>query len=268
MTYDASESSAIGGKPVELYRFVRGNRTWLYTTSDIPITYLGDTYNPQVMRRGELPQNEERDNATLDLYLDTRLDVVAEFISGSTPRPTDVTLLRRHRDEVVVGEHAVAFVGAVGVVAFGEQEVHFTCVPIQKSMQRRVPRWLYQPQCNHMVYDQFCTVNPAAFTSTGAISAIVNRTVTVPEADALADGYLNGGVLTVGETLAFIQTHVGSQLLLLAVPTNGEIVVGADVSMLAGCDREAPTCSGKFGNLPNFMGFPFMPDTNPYHGLM
>lgn len=268
MTYSGSESSAHGGKPTELYRFTRGSRTWLYTTADIPITYLGDTYSPQVMRRGELPQNEERDNATLDIFLDLRLDIVAEFISGGTPRPTDVTVLRRHRDEVVAGQHAVIFVGSIGVVTFSEDECKVTCVPVQKAMSRKVPRWLYQPMCNHMLYDQFCTVDPAAYTIPGHITAIVNRTITVPEATAHVDGYYNGGYITDGEAFAFIQTHVGDQLTLLGPPGQSGILVGDSISVTAGCDRSAGTCAGKFANLPNFMGFPMMPETNPYHGLM
>jgi uncharacterized phage protein (TIGR02218 family) len=268
VTYTGSETSAIGGKPTELYRFVRGSRTWLYTTADTPITYLGDTYSPQMMRRGDLPQNEERDNATLDLYLDPRLDVVAEFISGATARPTDVIVLRRHRDEPVAGQHAVIFSGTVGVVAFTEAEVHFSCVPLQKSMARKVPRWLYQPQCNHMLYDQFCGVDPAAYTVPGTIGAIVGRTLTVPEAAAQADGWYNGGWVKDGETYVFIQQHVGDQLTLLSFPGNGALVVGDAVTITAGCDRLASTCAAKFGNLPNFMGFPFMPTTNPFNGLM
>lgn len=265
MTYVASEASLAGGKPVELYRFVRGTRQWLYSTADVPVSYLGEVYHPQAMRRGELPQNEERDNATLDLYLDLSLDMIAEFISGSSPVPTEVTVYRRHRDEAVPGEFAVIFLGSVALVAFAEAEVHLTCVPIQKSIQRKVPRWLYQSQCNHMLYDAFCTVDPAAYTFAGGITAIIGRTLTVPEAAGKPDGYYNGGWVKDGETYAFIQQHLGTSLLLLATTIN--IKVGDAITMTAGCDREVTTCAAKFANLPNFMGFPFMPGTNPYTSL-
>lgn len=266
MTYNASEASVSGSKPVELYRFVRGTRRWYYTTADVIVTYNGETYSPQVLRRGELPQNEERDNATLDLFMDLSLDMVQEFISGSSPVPTDVTVIRHHRDETVAGEYAVIFLGSIAVIVFAEGEVHLTCVPIQKSIQRKVPRWLYQPQCNHMLYDQYCTVNPAGYTFSGTITAIVARTLTVPTASAKPDGYYNGGYITDGETFAFIQQHTGTSLLLLATTVN--IKVGDAITMTAGCDRDAATCQLKFANLPNFMGFPYIPGTNPYHGLM
>lgn len=266
MTYLLSERSIRGGKPVELYRFVRGSRVWLYTTADKPVVHQGDTYNPQTMRRGEMPQNEERDNATLDIFLDLRLDLVQEFISGATSAPTTVMVLRKHRDEVLGTEHAVMFVGNIAVVSFGEEEVHITCTPIQKSVQRKIPRWLFQPQCNHMLYDAYCGVNKAAFTDPGTISAIVGRTLTVPEAASKADGWYSGGYVTDGETFAFIQQHTGSQLLLLSL--SNHIQVGHAITITAGCDRDAATCAAKFGNLPNFMGFPFVPSTNPYEGLM
>lgn len=262
MTYQASETSQYGSKPVELYRFTRGLSIWTYTTADTAITYSGEIYAPVAMKRGALPQNDEKDNSVLDLYLDPALDIVSQFISGATPTPTNLVVIRRHRDEAVVSEQAVIFDGQVGVVEFTEAETHFICVPIQKALGRKVPRILYQTTCNNMLYDQFCGVNPALFTFAGHISAMVGRVLTVPEAAAKPDGYYNGGFVTDGSTFAFIQTHVGTQLLLLA--TSPLILVGDLITTTAGCDRNQATCVAKFNNLDNFMGWPYIPDKNPY----
>jgi uncharacterized phage protein (TIGR02218 family) len=262
MTYDASEKSKQGGKPIELYRFTRGLKIWTYTTADMAITFNGEIYTPQTMRRGQLPQNNEQDNSTMDLYMDPEIDVVALFVSGATPSPTNLTLIRRHRDEAVTTEQGVIFDGQIGAVEFTESQAHFVCVPIQRGLQRKIPRWVYQTICNHMLYDQFCTVNPALYTFAGHISAIVGRTLTVPEAAAKVDGYYNGGYIKDGDSFAFIQTHVGTQILLLAIPAS--ILVGDNISTTAGCDRRQATCVGKFANLDNFMGWPFIPDKNPY----
>lgn len=265
MTYLASETSQYGGQPVELYRFTRGLRVWTYTTADTPILFDGEIYAPVVMRREDLPLNEERNNANLSIHMDVTLDVVAEFIAGATPTPTSLTLMRRHRDEGSSTQQAVQFIGQIGAVEFSAGEAHFICVPIQQTIQRRVPRWLYQTQCNHMLYDVNCTVNPAAFTDPGTITDIAGLVVTVPAADAQPDGYYNGGYIKDGNTFAFIQTHAGALLTLLAV-TNA-IQEGDDITITAGCDRTRDTCVAKFNNLPNFMGFPYIPDKNPYDGL-
>ncbi|WP_171060764.1 DUF2163 domain-containing protein [Poseidonocella sp. HB161398] len=37
---------------------------------------------------------------------------------------------------------------------------------------------------------------------------------------------------------------------------------GDTVTLTAGCDRTAATCAGRFGNLDNFRGFPFLPGDN------
>jgi uncharacterized phage protein (TIGR02218 family) len=265
MTYLASESSQWGGQPVELYRFTRGLRIWTYTTADTPILFNGETYTPTTMRRGELPINEEKNSSTLDVFIDPTADVVAEFISGSTPTPTGLILMRRHRDETVATEQAVLFVGQIGQVEFGEGEAHFVCVPIQQSVQRRVPRMLYQTQCNNMLYDVNCTVNPALFTFAGHISAINGLVVTVPEASGKPDGYYNGGYIKDGETFVFIQTHVGTLLTVLAITP--ALLVGDNITTTAGCDRTRATCVAKFNNLDNFLGFPYIPDQNPFNGL-
>lgn len=262
MTYLASESSQYGGQPIELYRFTRGLRIWTYTTADVTILYNGEQYAPVTMRRGDLPMNEEQNNANLDVYLDSTLDVVAQFISGATPTPTNLTLIRRHRNEASALEQAVLFVGQVGVVEFSEGEVHFTCVPIQQSLQRRVPRILYQTQCNWMLYDVNCGISPVPFTFAGHISALAGLTVTVPEAAAKPDGYYNGGYIKDGDTFVFIQTHVGAVLTVLA--TSPALLVGDAVAITAGCDRTRGVCQTKFANLDNFMGFPYIPTKNPY----
>lgn len=262
MTYDASEKSVYGAQPVELYRFTRGLRIWTYTTADTAITYLGETYAPVTMRRGPLAQNSEDNNAVLELYPDRSLDVCAEFISGGTPGPTNVTLIRRQRDVAGSGEQAVLFMGQVGTVQFDEAEAHLSCVPFQKALKRKVPRILYQTTCNHMLYDQFCTVDPAAFTDAGTITAIAGRTVTIPDAASQADGWYNGGWVKDGDHFAFVETHVGDQLLLLRLPPS--FAVGHGVTITAGCDRRYETCAAKFANVPNFMGWPAIPTINPY----
>jgi hypothetical protein len=264
MTYDASESSAATGRPVELYRFTQGTDIWTHTSADMAITFQDEVYAPAPIRRGELPQNEERETATMDVYLDPSLDLVVDFISGATPAPMNLTLLRRHRDVTGLTEQAVQFIGQVGVVEFSEGEVHMTCVPMQKAVQRQIPRWLYQTQCNHMLYDEFCTVNPIAFTFPGTISAITGKVLTVPEAAGKPDGYYNGGFIKDGNAYAFIQTHVGTQFNMLAITY--KFRVGDTIATTAGCDRTVGTCASKFANLANNMSFPYMPDKNPYSG--
>lgn len=262
MTYLASETSQWGGQPVELYRFTRGLTTWNYTTGDVEITYNGDIYKPVTMRRGDLPINEEKNTSNLEIWMDPTTDIVTEFISGATPAPTGLILIRRHRNEASPTEQAVIFVGQVGLVEFSEGEVHFTCVPIQRSVQRRVPRMLYQTQCNNMLYDVNCTVNPALFTVAAHISAIAGRQVTVPEAASKPDGYYNGGFFRDGDTYVFIMTHVGTLLTVLALTP--AVLAGDNISLTAGCDRARGTCLTKFNNLDNFLGFPYIPDKNPY----
>jgi uncharacterized phage protein (TIGR02218 family) len=262
MTYDASESGINTGQPVDLYRFTRGLTIWTYTSADVAILFNDETYFPVTISRGNLPQNDEATNATLNVTCDSTLDLVADFISGSSPSPTSLTLIRRHRNEASVTEQAIQFQGQVGVVEFGDREARMVCVPIQKAIQRKIPRILYQTVCNHMLYDQFCTVNPAGFTFAGHISAIVGLVLTVPEAASKPDGYYNGGWVKDGETFAFIQTHVGTQLTLMA--TSPKLVVGDVITTTAGCDRLRGTCVTKFNNLENFMGFPYIPTKNPY----
>ena len=46
--------------------------------------------------------------------------------------------------------------------------------------------------------------------------------------------------------------------------TGDPIPLVADIA--SGCDLRAATCATKFGNLPNFGGFPEIPGRNPFGG--
>lgn len=265
MTYDLAERGQWSSQPIELYRFTRGLTTWLYTGADDDVTIGADVYLAVVLRRGDLPQNEERDNATLDVFMDPSIAAVAEFIGGATAAPTNVIVLRRQRLEAGVDEQAVIFVGQVGVVEFGEAEAHLTCIPMQKALQRKVPRWVFQTLCNHMLYDAYCGVDPGAYTIAGTITAVVGRRLTITGADAKPDGWANAGWVKDGDAYAFVVGHAGTTIDLLAITPR--FMVGDAVTITAGCDRSQATCVAKFSNLENFMGFPYIPDKNPYEGL-
>ena len=55
-------------------------------------------------------------------------------------------------------------------------------------------------------------------------------------------------------------------VLQLMAPLTG-LAPGAAVELVAGCDRTAATCQGRFGNIANFGGFPALPKRNPFDRL-
>lgn len=265
MTYQARETTVHAGAPVELYRFHRRAECWPYTSADQPITLNAQTYAPVAISRGELEQGDEQSATTLEVHAYRGLAVAEQFVAGNPPTPVELEVIRLHRGDA---EPVQVFRGEVANCRFSGGEATLRCVSTQGALERQVPRPLYQRVCNHALYDPGCGLDPAAWMTPGVVSAVNGVQITVPEAAALGADYLRAGFLRVtgGDARAFITKHLAGGALLLLNPL-AELQVGTAVQLYAGCDRLVDTCQTKFNNLPNFFGFPFMPERNPFTQL-
>ncbi len=117
----------------------------------------------------------------------------------------------------------------------------------------------YGVTCDAELGDSRCTVNMAAFTFAGTVSAVVDRrnftaTITGSPADAL----ITGGKVTwnTGDNAGYameVKAKTGSDLNLF-LPMPVDIQIGDTFTVKAGCDKSKATCIGTFANLPNFRG--------------
>ena len=113
-----------------------------------------------------------------------------------------------------------------------------------------------------MLYDTGCTLNKATF---GTSSAITSGTTTTTLSCGLtqAAGFFNRGSIKFisgalsGVTRTVKSYTTGSVSLLLPLPATP--AVGDTFIAYAGCDKQQSTCQGKFNNLPNFRGAPYIP---------
>ena len=130
-----------------------------------------------------------------------------------------------------------------------------------------------QRPCRHALYHEKdgygCGLAIADFEEAGTATAFAANVATVTGADAQADGYYSGGVLTWSGKRQMIVRHVGTALTLLG-PIDGLAAAIASSSSEAvtigpGCDLTRATCEARFDNLANFGGFPWMTDS-PFDG--
>lgn len=125
----------------------------------------------------------------------------------------------------------------------------------------QMPRNLYQPGCMHTLFDADCGLNRATFAVT---SAVTTATVSVINCGlAQADGYFDMGYVLFTSGVAAglkrtVRSYVTGSLTLLnplpVAPSPGD-----SFTAYPGCDKRQATCSGKFSNLTNFRGFPYVP---------
>jgi|TARA_R110000824_G_scaffold366730_2_gene555669 uncharacterized phage protein (TIGR02218 family) len=125
---------------------------------------------------------------------------------------------------------------------------------------------LYQYGCDADLGDLRCGVTLAAASGT-VLGAEDSRIITASGLDAYAEDWFTRGRLqfTSGanagaamEVRLHAKTSAGAVFdLWQAMPRDVE--AGDTFSVMAGCDKQFSTCTGKFGNGDNFRGFPHMP---------
>lgn len=126
----------------------------------------------------------------------------------------------------------------------------------------QVPRLIYQPGCRHSLYDARCKLVPATFQVNNAVIVGSTRSV-ILNTLAQAAGYFDLGKVTftsgVLNGLTRTVRSYSPGTLTLGYPLPTVPVTGVTFTVLPGCDKLQGTCSGKFNNLPNFGGFPYVP---------
>ncbi len=263
MTFKSVELSRFAGEPVELYRWTQGASIWAHTPADASVSYGGDTYTPQAIRRSGLVVSDEDSSFEIDVDMPRTLAPATQFISGSVPAPLWLTLYRKHLSDA---EAIICFVGQVREASFESAGIcTLHVVSLREALSRQIPRHGYQPTCNHALYDANCTVNPASFDSTGTVSTISGNIITASLTPSQAAPYFKTGILEFGAYKTMIIDHSGSNLKLLTVPPG--LIVTSPITCYAGCDRLHDTCKTKFNNIINFRGFPWVPNRNPFEGV-
>lgn len=269
MTYEAAETSAQDGRPVELYTFTRGTVAQRFTSADRDQAVAGNTYTAAVIMRGRLEQTAEMNRRALTLTV-PRDFPIAELYRVSPPSDPVAVLLQRFHLGDVDAQVATLWTGRVMNVAWGNDlgQATITCEPLAVSMRRNGLRRLYGSMCSYVLGGPGCRVSLPALAVAGTVSAVSGVQVQAPEFGALPDGHFDGGVLAyeVGAVVErrFIVAHTGSTLTLDRRPLG--LDVAAVAQAMPGCDHTLATCHDKFDNAPNYGGQPYIPKKNPMGG--
>ena len=267
MSLDSQEGSAHEAAPVELYVFSRGPQTWRYTSADydfdpVPLFFpypLDDLFTSQAIKRGAIGQGAEQSKSALKLTCGLDLPLLDEFRSVPDFGVIALTVIRMHLTDSDQGQ-GVLFSGRVQAAQFEQEHAILHCEPITVSLKRNGLRRLYSKKCTHVLYGEECGVVPVPIQ---AFVREANRTSIGLFTAPLVPGELAGGILQNldGSQRAMIVANEADSLTLIyPLPLS----VGQELLLFKGCDHTTQTCVARFNNLPNFGGFPFIPDKNPF----
>jgi len=269
MTYDATETSRHEGSPVELYEFSQGSTLWQWTSAAVEQISGSSIYEPIFISRNEINQSQEDHAGNIEVLVPRDNAIAALFVPYVPTVPIGLTIRRRHRldgdDETVI-----AFVGTVLSARYlsGESRWALTCGPISEAFRRTIPLALYQKQCNKALYSPECGANQETFKRTATVTGVDGFDVTSDDfiSTENPDGWFNNGwaqKLQDPNDRRWIINHVGDRITLMNPFTS--LDVNDVLEVFPGCQRTEEVCRVKFDRLPEHLGFPRIPEKNPFN---
>ena len=258
----------------ELYRFIEGDTGNVYCVTNADELEVYDsgsgpeTYLPVPIGRNEIEGKGDLARANITINFALNNTTAMRWFTTSLDFPITVTIFSKDEDT-----YEVEWKGRLASVSPNRKQLNFVFESVFTSLRRMGLRQRFQITCPYSLYGQGCTLDRNDFDVPGAVTLVVNDTVTFPAAATYPDGYFTSGIFedNMGN-LRFITRHVGDQLVLIR-PMNPLLAYiaengysGLTGRAFPGCDRTTQTCNDKFNNLLNHGGFPFMPSKNPFSG--
>jgi hypothetical protein len=257
----------------DLYRIVALGRVWTVTSADQAVDYesgpLGalERYAPTPMGRGAITLKNELTKANLEVRLPLEHELAVILLSSWVEQIVTITVFR-HRAAGTI----VIWKGRLAATPPDDTHVRLSFESIYTSLRRPGLRARFLKHCRHPLYGRGCWLDAEDFAQLATLNAINGRTLTVPEADILADGFFTGGMVKAPDgTLTYIASHVGAALELNRVSRSlvlpfAESGPGLAITIYPGCDHSYGTCDTKFANDDNYGGFDHIPTKNPTGG--
>lgn len=168
---------------------------------------------------------------------------------------------------VSTGNAPILFKGRVAEIEADRGIITFSINDYRELLNQQMPRWLFAASCQNALYDASCTLVSSNFQSTGTVGAGSSFSFIVASTLAQASQYFDLGKIkfTSGNNngLVFPISSWASTTatLTLAAPTPFLPQASDQFTIFPGCDLSTSTSGcGKFSNIANFRGMPYIPD--------
>ncbi len=244
----------------ELYHIQIGEANYYYTSysEDVLFDFDDNVYFAAPIHRGDFSNNDKlfSQRVTVSVPL---TDWVLAYIANA---PTELVKLRIYRVfQDGSNDYIKLFDGVNLDISFAENMANIIFESLTQVLRNKLPRVLFQSRCNHRLFDSECSLKEADFKVT-AVVTIDGSDLISTTFDTFPDGYFTQGQARKSGDMRLITNHVGDRIT-LQVPFDNRVENGSSVDVYPGDDQSADTCRNKFDNFDNFLGFPYIPSSNP-----
>lgn len=264
MSLFAREVSKFLSRPVELYLFQSGNKTWTYTSSDKTVEWNGVKWKPETIQRGEILNSNDLKRSDLKVTISQKSDLKEYFFNNVLQRKLELTIYRLQLDD---NESAIQFKGTMGIFDVkNELEVVMTFQQIGQFVLQDSQRYTYGSKCNHNQYKSKCGLNLAANTDyNNTIINIEGNKITVADTGKISDYYKGGMLWYDDENNERIEISIIDDIINInreiTIDSNNNLKIGDEVNLSYGCKNSSEGCKA-VNNFENFSGFEYLTTDN------
>jgi uncharacterized phage protein (TIGR02218 family) len=279
MSVEDYELSIDRGQPAELFEFKYGDaedQVHRYTNADKIVTLAGKNYLPISITHESIKSKGRGEAVETKITVPADSDISMMF-RGTVPRR--VITVKIYKGHITKADDPLYWAGTAGGVFqahwFGRITEHsrkrasgiITCTTLGAGMRRPALGMFYQRGCQHVLYGNRCGAvkedfaHPAVFSTTTSTRVLLDAGWN----GARSPSEFIGGLLEwEGEFGPDRVTILGASL--TGVRTDAtvrDIAPGHAMIAYPGCDHTLDSCKGRFDNIYNFGGHPYIPLNNP-----
>jgi len=243
---------------VNLYHVKVGPLEWRYTSGEFDVVTATDTWVAIPMKRSDLTYDLKQTQLSITLPSDTPPFDTWKYNIPAIPI------------EVAVYDYpsmGIKFMGRVSQISYDIQK-GTAKVGLGSSdtiVNTTAPNRTFGTLCSFELFDEDCGLNKDAFKVVVDADDISISSPTTISHSAFANyptgSFRNGFVLLDTGESQFVVNHNGDTIKILG--PFGTISEASTLEVYYGCNKSKESCGMKFGNLPNFGGFPMIPNANP-----
>jgi hypothetical protein len=246
----------------ELYYFTDNiSEHYRFTPTPFQKVVGGNTYAPAAVQRSNVSLTDNFARSPV-VFRFARTNVFALRVLNTIPEtPLGVQILS--------SSGQVLWRGVVlKVTGKDNTSIDIHCDTEYRSNLGRGGNLVISNSCIHVLYSSQCGVNRFAHITfiNNILIAPLQTEITIPTLNKEEDE-LNGGMVTLSGISRSIMKNTETKIF-ISQPFYRN--VEGTLQIFPGCDLTEETCKNKFNNLDNYLGFPRLPNKNPYtfSGLM
>lgn len=257
------ETSSMLARPIELYIFNVGGEEFRFTSRRRNyIAVDGNEFRSERISRAKIKRTNDYRDQNIDLEVPHDFLISQKFKDAKPGTPIDLQIFRTHKGAT---SNDFLWSGRVVSCSFSQKSSILECQSHGAIVEKYAVRKSYQRACSNDLYGSGCKVIKSLFTSTLTASSISENGLTISSDDFTQEaGFFVGGFIEVNNVFrAIIQYNPIEKFIIITAPIDG-FTAGDQFNAAAGCDKNLSTCTNRFNNAINFLGFIHIPKENPF----